>query len=58
MLIFYKSLSKLLLNSNFVYTYIKRVLVKVLKYIKVKLRITNYSNNYKVLLFNYFVILV
>jgi hypothetical protein len=58
MLIFYKGLCKLLLNLNFVYIYMRRVFVKVVEDIKVELRITNYSNNYKVLLLNHCVILI
>jgi hypothetical protein len=58
MLVFHKGLYKLLLNSNFMCISIRRVFVKVVEYIKFKSRIINYSNNYKVLLLNHFVVLV
>jgi hypothetical protein len=58
MLVFCKSLCKLLLNPNFVCICIRRVFIKIVKDIKVESRITNYSNNCKVLLLNHFVVLI
>ena len=57
MLVFCKSCYKLLLNLNFVCICIRRVFINIVEYIKAKSRITNYSNNCKVLLLNHFVVI-
>jgi hypothetical protein len=48
----------MLLNPNFMRICMMRVFIKIVEYIKVELRITNYSNNSKVLFLNHFVVLI